>query len=181
MWEWKSFVESRVAKLRKRADVGQRLSAESASEHTSSKSEFLHHKCCFRPRGLGQKAIGLWRQNYIVCSVLKWNKDTSVLPSWLAICGANRKECNYLSHTEISETNATTWHHFSDQFLLFFGMVLCTALLTVLQFKTLATDWWETFNSQSGSTKTMVLKCNTESKTEHTIWKSIRNWAEKQR
>ena len=38
-------------------------------------------------------------------------------------------------------------------------------LLGVLPFKTPAADWWKTFNSQSGSTKRMVLEGNTESKT----------------
>ena len=37
------------------------------------------------------------------------------------------------------------------------------------------------FKSQSGSSKYFVLKCNTESKTEHTIWERIANWAEKRR
>ena len=50
---------------------------------------------------------------------------------------------------------------------------------TVLPFKTPTADWWKTLNSQSGSTKRMVLKCNTESKTEYTIWKNTKNWTEK--
>ena len=59
---------------------------------------------------------------------------------------------------------------------LFFGSILivlsdgvlhcahCVALLVDP-----AADWLEIFNSQSGSPKYLVLKCNTETKTEHTI------------
>ena len=72
----------------------------------------------------------------------------------------------------------TIWNHFSSQFSLLFQM-LCPILLTVLPFKTPTADWWKTFNSHSGSTKRLVLKCNTESKTEYTIWKSYENWTEK--
>ena len=53
----------------------------------------------------------------------------------------------------------TIWHYFSFQFSLLFQM-LCSILLTVLPFfRTPTDDWWKTFNSQSGSTKRMVLKC----------------------
>ena len=72
----------------------------------------------------------------------------------------------------------TIWHHFSAQFSLLFQM-LHSILLAVLPLKTITTDWCKTFNSQSGSIKIMVLKCNTESKTEYTIWKSNEKWTEK--
>ena len=71
----------------------------------------------------------------------------------------------------------TIWHHYLVQFLLLFQM-MCSILLAVLPFKTPPVDWWKTFNSQSGSNTRMVLKCNTESKTEYTIWKSNENWTE---
>ena len=70
----------------------------------------------------------------------------------------------------------TIWHHFSVQFLLLFQMV-CYILLAVLPFTTPIADGWKTFNSQSGSTKRIVSKWNTESKMEHTIWKSNENGA----
>ena len=72
----------------------------------------------------------------------------------------------------------TIWHHFSAQFSLLFQM-LHSILLAVLPLKTITTDWCKTFNSQSGSIKRMVLKCNTESKTEYTIWKSNEKRTEK--
>ena len=72
----------------------------------------------------------------------------------------------------------TIWHQFSVQFSLLF-QVLCSILLAVLLFETPAPDWWKTFNSQSGSTKRLVLKCNTEGKTKYTIWKINENWTEK--
>ena len=63
-------------------------------------------------------------------------------------------------------TNNLTLYFFSVFIALSVGVprfARCVAL------KDPAADWWETFNSQSGSTKRMVLKCNTESKTEYTI------------
>ena len=56
--------------------------------------------------------------------------------------------------------------------------MVCSILLAVLASETPTADWWKSFNSQSGSTKRMVLKCNTESKTEYTIGKSNENWTE---
>ena len=39
--------------------------------------------------------------------------------------------------------------------------------------------WLAVENSQPiNSTEIRILRCNTESKTEHTIWKNIKNWAE---
>ena len=85
---------------------------------------------------------------------------------------------HYLHYTKISKKMLQTiWNNFSVQFSLLFQMV-CYILLAVLPFKTPIADWWKTFNSQSGSTKRMVLKCNTESKTEYTIGKSNENWTE---
>ena len=55
----------------------------------------------------------------------------------------------------------TIWHHFSVQFLLLFQM-LHLILLAVLHLKTPTTDWWKTFNSQSGSNKRMDLKSATQ-------------------
>ena len=46
--------------------------------------------------------------------------------------------------------------------------MVCSILLPVLASETPTADWWKSFNSQSGSTKRVVLKCNTESKTEYT-------------
>ena len=71
----------------------------------------------------------------------------------------------------------TVWHHVWAPFSLFFQMV-CSILLAVLPSKTPTADWWKSFHSQSGCTKRMVLKCNTESKTEYTIGKSNENWTE---
>ena len=72
----------------------------------------------------------------------------------------------------------TIWHHSSVQFSLLFQMVH-SVLLSVLHFKTILLvdpDWLLKVFHQSA---VGVLKGNTESKTESTIWKSNENWTEK--
>ena len=73
----------------------------------------------------------------------------------------------------------TIWHHFSVQFSLLFQMVY-SVLLSVLHFKTILfvdPDWLLNVFHQS---VVGVLKGNTASKMEHSIWKSNENWTEKQ-
>ena len=60
-----------------------------------------------------------------------------------------------------------------------FSALLDAQFCTVLYLKTVLLIGLDIFNSQSGSTKWLVLKRNTQSKVEHTIiWKSIENWNE---
>ena len=71
----------------------------------------------------------------------------------------------------------TIWHCFSGQLLMLFQMV-CFVLLTVLHPKTLLLIGCEISTANRNPTNKCFFNGNTESKTKHTIWKSIEIWAE---